>query len=179
MHLPWFQAAPADYVERMQGTDRDLAAHFTIINHYGIPLYGREIPEVFGPVPEAAYFDSIWHDVQDAGQEIGEDTVYVVLNLCRVLAFAQDGLILSKAAGGNWGLTHLPREFHDLIQQALACYQSGRAIPPDAPIQGRFASAMLSAIRREAQARRLCDGAAAPLVDGTPTSPHTLFPPGT
>lgn len=35
-HLKWFQENPDDYVKKMNGTDKDLAAHFTIINHCGV-----------------------------------------------------------------------------------------------------------------------------------------------
>ena len=46
-HLNWYQSNPADYVERMKGTDKDLAAHFTVIYHRGKTLYGKEIKSVF------------------------------------------------------------------------------------------------------------------------------------
>ena len=42
-HLNWFREKPEDYVEKMKGTDKDLAAHFTIIRKYGIVLYGAII----------------------------------------------------------------------------------------------------------------------------------------
>ncbi|MDV0431899.1 DUF4111 domain-containing protein [Lactiplantibacillus sp. DA1] len=45
-----------------------------------------------------------------------------VLNLCRVRAYQQDQLIISKQAGGEWGLQQLPSQWHPLIRQALAAY---------------------------------------------------------
>jgi len=42
MHLNWFKAQPEDYIEKMQGTDKDLAAHFTIINKCGVVLFGEK-----------------------------------------------------------------------------------------------------------------------------------------
>lgn len=46
-HLNWYESNPKDYVEKMKGTDKDLAAHFTIIYHRGKTLYGRDIKSVF------------------------------------------------------------------------------------------------------------------------------------
>ena len=40
-HLQWYQSNPQDYVEKMKGTDKDLAAHFTITYHRGQVLYGK------------------------------------------------------------------------------------------------------------------------------------------
>jgi len=34
--------------------------------------------------------------------------------------------VLSKLEGGRWGLTDLPKEYHNLIKQALSCYQGKR-----------------------------------------------------
>mgnify|MGYP006922406171 CR=1 FL=1 len=40
--LKWYQENPQDYVEKMKGVDRDLAAHFTIIERFGTPI--RRLP---------------------------------------------------------------------------------------------------------------------------------------
>ena len=101
-HLQWFIDDPTAYIHKMNGTDKDLAAHFTIIKKYGVVLYGEEINDVFADVPEKDYVDSIWHDVEGAGEDILEEPVYVILNLCRVAAFLKNGLILSKKQGGEW-----------------------------------------------------------------------------
>lgn len=87
----------------MKGTDKDLAAHFTIIKKYGIALYGMDIEKVFGNVPKEDYIDSIMCDIEEADEEILENPVYIILNLCRVAAFLKDGAITSKKQGGEWG----------------------------------------------------------------------------
>ncbi|MDE6516914.1 MAG: nucleotidyltransferase domain-containing protein, partial [Acetatifactor sp.] len=46
-HLKWWQEDPEGYIQRMKGTDQDLAAHFTILYHRGKTLFGKEIKEVF------------------------------------------------------------------------------------------------------------------------------------
>ncbi|MGN6712483.1 hypothetical protein [Anaerocolumna jejuensis] len=56
----------------MKGEDKDLAAHFTIINRYGIVLYGEQIENVFGEVLKRDYVESIWSDVEGAREEIAD-----------------------------------------------------------------------------------------------------------
>lgn len=150
-HLSRFQENPEEYVERMQGTDKDLAAHFTIIRQYGIMLYGQDIDQVFGAVPKQAYMDSIWSDVENACDDIAADPVYVTLNLCRVLAYLQDSLILSKKAGGEWGSRSLPEEFLPFLRAMLQSYISGEAVPDiqtDSDIRAKYAQYMISQIQK-------------------------------
>ncbi len=126
-HLEWYKTDPSDYIHRMNGVDKDLAAHVTITRHRGKCLCGKEIPEVFGNVAPEFYFDSIWNDIAHAGEEIMENPTYIILNLCRVLAYKRDALILSKQEGGNWGIANIPPKYHALISQALEEYTSGRS----------------------------------------------------
>ncbi len=107
---------------RMQGTDRDLAAHFAVIRQVGIKVWGKPIKEMFGPVPRDAYEDSIRRDAQDALLEISQRPVYAILNLCRVLAFERQGLVLSKKGGGEWGMKHLPPEYGEVVRAAYEYY---------------------------------------------------------
>lgn len=125
-HLNWYLTNPMDYIEKMKGTDKDLAAHFTIIYHRGKVLYGKEIFEVFAPIPREAYLDSIWCDIENAVEEIAENPMYLTLNLCRGLAYKRDGLIVSKQEGGEWGIRNiLQPEFQELIANAMREYQGG------------------------------------------------------
>ena len=96
MHRRAFEQDLAGYCRRMQGVDYDLAAHFTVIRRVGIVLFGSLIREVFGPVPFADYLDSICRDVAGAAQDILHTPLDTALNLCRVLAAAQEGLVLSN-----------------------------------------------------------------------------------
>ena len=105
----------------LRGCDPDLAAHMTVTGSVGIALCGLPVKEVFAPVPREHYLKSLWYDVGNAAQEIVNDPVYYVLNLCRVLAYAQEGLVLSKEQGGKWGMEHLPEE-RGLIAWAVAAY---------------------------------------------------------
>lgn len=127
-HLQWYKTDPIDYVEKMKGVDKDLAAHFTIIYHRGKCLYGKEIKDVFAKVDRESYFDSIWNDVENAAEEIRTNPTYIILNLCRVLAYQKDGMILSKQEGGRWGIEHVPEKYHGLILQALKDYASDEQV---------------------------------------------------
>lgn len=126
MHLPWFKENPQDYVEKMKGEDIDLAAHFTIIRNYGVVLWGEKIENIFAPVPKQNYLESICADIENATEDILEQPIYITLNLCRVLAFLREDLYLSKEQGGNWGIKHLPLEYHSIIAEALECYTSNK-----------------------------------------------------
>lgn len=149
-HLTWYQSNPQDYVEKMKGTDKDLAAHFTITYHRGQVLYGKEIPEVFESVPATDYLDSIWCDIENAVEEIVENPMYLTLNLCRVLAYKKEGLIVSKKEGGEWGLKQIDKpEFQNLVAAALNEYQSNVSMVFDEAVAKAFAEYMLEEIKRK------------------------------
>ena len=121
-HLEWYEEDSDEYIREMNGTDKDLAAHFTIIYHRGRRLYGAPINDVFGEVPSSDYMDSLWYDIEGAAEEITEYPMYLTLNLARVLAYKEEGLILSKKEGGEWALDRLPPEYRPLITDAMREY---------------------------------------------------------
>ena len=145
-HLDWYIRDPEDYVRRMKGVDSDLAAHITILHHKGATLWGAPIRDVFAPVSREAYMDSIWEDVADAPNRILRDPVYMTLNLCRVMAFSREGLILSKEEGGRWGLGNLPWDHYDFVKMALDAYLSDRIMQISEEKAVRFARFMLDRI---------------------------------
>lgn len=147
-HLQWFHENPTDYIHKMQGTDKDLAAHFTIINRYGKTLYGEEIAEVFGAVPRADYLDSILYDINDAKESMMENPVYFILNLCRVAAYVKEDLVLSKAQGGEWGIKNLDTKYQPLIQNALEYYTSDKRGSIKEEPATEFCDVMLNMIER-------------------------------
>ena len=113
-----------EYCTSMNGIDKDLAAHFMVIKHVGYTLIGKQIPEVFGEVSKEDYLDSIKTDVEDSKADIIENPVYIILNLCRVLAYKNNGLVLSKEQGGLWGIENLPKQYIALVLKALNNYKS-------------------------------------------------------
>ena len=108
------------------------------------------IDEVFGEVPKQDYMDSLWYDIADAEDDIAEDTMYLTLNLARVLAFLQDGSVLSKKEGGEWGLKNLPEKYHGLLREALSEYR-GETPGYDISAAKEYAGAMLRLIRNNMQ----------------------------
>ena len=127
-HIDWYRNNPDDYISKMRGEDKDLAAHFTIITHRGKCLWGASIKEAFTDVPVQDYIDSIWNDVADAEEEIIDNPMYLILNLARVLAYLKDGLVLSKKEGGEWGINHIPEMYRGLMQDAMREYGEGTDI---------------------------------------------------
>lgn len=145
-HLEWYKTDPAGYIAGMKGTDKDLAAHFTIIFHRGKCLFGEAIRDVFEEVGREEYFDSIWYDVRNAAEEIAENPAYFILNLCRVLANKREGLILSKREGGEWGMDNVPRKYRELISQAHDEYSSVGSLEWDEKSAVEYAEYMLDRI---------------------------------
>lgn len=147
MHLQWFYDDPQGYIGNMKGVDIDLAAHFSIINHYGIVLYGEAVGKVFAAVPRKDYIDSICADIENAAEDIIDNPVYIILNLCRVLAFLKDGLYLSKEEGGKWAIEHLSLKSAALITDALRCYTTDKDMNVDRDVAGEFVHAMNNMIQ--------------------------------
>lgn len=137
----------AGYCRKMNGVDKDLAAHITVINKVGMPLCGKEIHEVFEAVPKEFYMDSILFDIENADQEIEENPVYFILNLCRVSAYLENDLVLSKKQGGEWGIENLPAEYGTLIEKAMDSYQSDVDFAEDYAMYG-FVDYMLQRTKK-------------------------------
>ena len=146
MHTDWYRKDPEDYIRKMNGTDQDLAAHFTVIRHRGVRLCGLPICQVFGKVPEEDYLDSILEDVAGAEEDIADNPMYLILNLTRVLAYIREKAILSKREGGEWGLRNLPEKDHALIRSALHEYEDGATVRYDPAEARAFAGCMLERI---------------------------------
>ena len=134
------------YCAEMHGADPDLAAHFTVARAVGLTLWGPPAESMFGPVPRAAYLDSIRQDVGTACSDIRRTPASTTLNLCRTLAFAQEGLVLSKEQGGLWAACRLPPPYAGFAQSAAESYRSGAPFLP-APAQAQaFAAFLLPSI---------------------------------
>lgn len=131
-------------LSRRTKTDRDLAAHFMMTLHRGRRLWGKEISAVFSDVPPAAFWDSLRNDLSDCETVILTQPVYVILNLCRALAYREAGLFLSKEEGGAWALAHLSApDAKALVAQALAAYAGEGSMAPEEQSAAAFARTML------------------------------------
>jgi streptomycin 3"-adenylyltransferase len=132
---PYEMHFSSSHHELTSGTDTDLAAHFTVIKHTGIVLCGEPVDKVFGDVSRADFFSSIKSDIENARAE-----AYYILNLCRTLAFKNSGLILSKKAGGEWGLANIDSRYGEVIKAAL------KNAEPDVKSAEKFCKYMLNEI---------------------------------
>lgn len=102
--------------------DSDLAAHLTIVKARGVTLYGEPLGAVIQAIPSEYYKASIQEDAKDILADMASNPVYNVLNLCRVQAFLEAGLITSKREGGEWALNRACGLQIRIIKQALAEY---------------------------------------------------------
>lgn len=83
--------------------------------------------------------------------------MYIILNLCRVLGYKEEGLILSKKEGGEWMLKELVEKdyetltdgFSELIAAALKEYATGQKMGLQEDLAKRFAEYMLKRIKGE------------------------------
>jgi hypothetical protein len=147
--------------------DPSLTIDLAVLHHAGICLWGRPIAELFPPVLAHAFQEALVHTMQVAREHPTQDPVSFILNACRVSASLQDGLILSKDAGGTWGLAHLPEQYHPLLEQSLALYRG----EPLGHVAGRalleaFAEVLMNKLTKAfqltgAETRRLQDEEAA------------------
>lgn len=152
-HLEKYQKDFSNTCRMMNGFDPDLAAHFTVVRAVGFPLCGKPVKEVFAPVPRSSYLNSLLYDVEEAKEEMTKNPVYYALNLCRVLAYAREALVLSKEQGGRWALEHLP-EGKEIVQAALNAYLHDAPVPQRLPYQafaGRMLDEIHAAVGKEVQ----------------------------
>lgn len=126
-HRAAYEKDLAGHCQKLQGADPDLAAHVTVISAVGLALYGSPIKAVFGPVTRRDYLGSILGDVENACEDVRENPVYITLNLCRVLCYLQEGRVLSKRDGGDWGMAHLPACYRELLSAVLMHYAGEQA----------------------------------------------------
>ena len=110
-----------------QNYDEDLAAHFVMIKNRGICIFGKPIEDIFPDIPREIYVRSLLNDARLIYERSEKDPVYTVLNLCRILAFMENGKITSKKEAGEWALAELPKHFSSLVNAALCCYSSGKS----------------------------------------------------
>lgn len=105
--------------------DPDLASHFNVINVENAKMdFGKPSKEVFGIVPIKYVIDSNYSDILDCVENIKDNPIYSILNLCRFYALVKDGLTLSKYDGGKWMLDNINTNYKQLIIQAMNDYNS-------------------------------------------------------
>lgn len=100
----------------------------SVLSQAGIALIGPPASEVFAPIPRAELAPTLlesvrWH------LERGADSSDAVLNACRSLRFAEEGVWSSKPAAGRWAVERklAPGQ---LVTRALTARTEGGALDP-------------------------------------------------
>ena len=105
--------------------DPDLASHFNVINVPNESMdFGKPSKELFSKVPKDYIIDSNYGDTLDCINEITNNPVYCILNLCRFYALLKEDLTLSKYDGGKWALENMHSSYNDVIKKAMDDYLS-------------------------------------------------------
>jgi hypothetical protein len=104
--------------------DPDLLMHIAVTRAAGVAVRGPAAADVFGDPARHSVLGYLASELEWALGQAPEK--YAVLNACRALAYLEDGLVVSKVAGGVWGIARLPQH-QSLIARALEEQQ--RALP--------------------------------------------------
>jgi predicted nucleotidyltransferase len=115
--------------------DSEILSNLYTARKRGFRVWGAPIRAVFSKIPSEFHLRSVIEDIEHTREHLHENRelagynvpVYWVLGACRLLAFIREERVLSKAEGGRWGLTNLPKKYHSIIQQALASYERKRS----------------------------------------------------
>jgi predicted nucleotidyltransferase len=111
--------------------DKEILSNLYTTRKRGFCIWGKPISKVFSQIPAQYHLRSVIEDLKCTIKYLNEDpghvgydpVVYWVLGSCRIMAFTREKKVLSKLEGGWWGLGNLPKEYHDLIKQAISRYQ--------------------------------------------------------
>jgi len=116
--------------------DPDLVLYAEVCRRSGIAVVGPPAASVFGAVPYERLAAAIRTELGwglAAWRSGSAPFEYAVLNACRAMLFARDGLLRSKVAGGEW---YLAEHRNDWTVFAALSRQRGAAVdePPRAEI---------------------------------------------
>ena len=108
-------------------TDTDMACHVRLAGQSGLCVYVRPIHEVFPPVPEQDFWDSISRDIGGCSFEDPQPKTYAanILTLARVLSYKKEKRILSKVDGARWALGYVPEKLRYLLENAVQIWYAG------------------------------------------------------
>ncbi len=121
-----YEKDPRGFCAGMRSNDPDLTTHILSLHAYGEKILGPNINRVFGSIRKEDAMEAIRTDLSDAAEHLEENPVYVVLTLCRALAYFREGLVLTKKTGGEWALKNLHHRYQGVIQAALNAYAESR-----------------------------------------------------
>ena len=118
-----------------------MVAHFAMARTSGVAILGPAPSNVISPIDRSRLLRSLAADLAWS-VEVQAGT-YGVLNACRALRFAREGVLCTKLQGGEWAIEQGLVDV-DLVASALR-YQRGA----DEVVDGRGAASTLAARVRE------------------------------
>lgn len=116
------------------GKTSDILVHMQLCRQAGIALFGPPAHDVVPPLQletlrEGLTGEMLWHRDDLQNNPSAEGVVNAVLNAARSLWAAEHGEVLSKTEGGEWWLTHHPKE--QIVADALDFRKGRTGSPPD------------------------------------------------
>lgn len=109
--------------------DPDLRLHYAVTRAAGVALLGPPAVEVVGLIPRSTVLAAMAEELSWGLQHASMH--YTLLNACRAVAYAVDGRLISKLAGGQWALQRQTGPV-ERIERALAAQVGTRpAVPLD------------------------------------------------
>ncbi|HKD96752.1 MAG TPA: aminoglycoside adenylyltransferase domain-containing protein [Micromonosporaceae bacterium] len=121
--------------------DPDLVLHVAVCRQHALAVTGRPPREVFGPVPPGRIRAALGDELR-WGRDHGSGA-YAVLNACRALRYAAEGVLCSKLDGAAWYLAAHPG---DAAATAAVAAQRGSGAGPEPREVAGFVAAALDRI---------------------------------
>jgi streptomycin 3"-adenylyltransferase len=123
--------------------DPDLSVHLAVAHARGIVVAGA----VTIPAPTVAdAWAAVWYDIKDAAEQVDDQPISVILNLCRTLWWRQTGQVVSKSAGGERVLPQLAGDAAQVVTQVLALRRGETVQLPAAVVLHRVVAELLGRI---------------------------------
>ncbi|MBR6524846.1 MAG: DUF4111 domain-containing protein [Clostridia bacterium] len=132
------------YCMRVQGTDPDLTTHVLSLRHSNLQVLGPQAMRVFGPVKKENCLNAMYLDTDHVQEKLMKNAIYIILTLCRAVAYKQENLVLSKVEGGEWAIRNMPSRFQAVIQAAVNAYREGREMYFDMEDAKEFCNVAIS-----------------------------------
>jgi hypothetical protein len=136
-------------------TDPDLLLHFAVVRQIGRLLGpGLALEACFAPVPQGLVLEGMSKELRDAANDPRSTPEYVLLNVCRNLAYLRTGRIHSKVAGGRWVLEHQPDLESGAVALALARQEGQEQTASPTALDRSRANAFAESVAAQLDAER-------------------------
>lgn len=111
--------------------DFDLAPQVATLLAASVPLVGPPASELLEPVPADRLADAMRQTIPSLMNDIGDDTVNVLLTLARISYTIACGRIVTKDEAADWAILGLADEYKEPLAYAAARYLGHRAVEPE------------------------------------------------